>query len=186
MRIVTHVLALTTLLFAHYSWRPSVVDVSVDLPGAATSHELGTVGSSVMNHRQGQVLYGRGGIDMSELDVQMTAGCEEGQECEMIEPLVTVELQDGLLDPSATPGGRGQKRFSRQFPPRAPRVTNTVVQDVSDAFFVWLLYPPESFWVNLSPTESDRIIENNLGRTDVGKVMLVGREGGRGGTAGVK
>jgi len=29
-----------------------------------------------------------GGIDMSELDVAMTAGCQEGQQCEEVTPLV--------------------------------------------------------------------------------------------------
>jgi len=40
-----------------------------------------------------------GGIDMSELDVAMTAGCDEGQQCEEVTPLLTVELREPLLDP---------------------------------------------------------------------------------------
>jgi len=38
-----------------------------------------------------------GGIDMSELEVQMSAGCEEGQRCEEVTPLLTMELREPLL-----------------------------------------------------------------------------------------
>lgn len=95
---------------------------------------------------------------MSELELQMSAGCDPAQEgCEVIEPLVTVELRDDVLEANV---------------PRAPRAFDASVENVSDAFFVWLTHPPESFWVNLAPTESDRVIEGELGRTDVGKTLL--------------
>ena len=42
----------------------------------------------------------------------------------------------------------------------------------SDAFFVWLSLPPSTFWVNLSPDEPNRIIDDALGRTEVGRVLL--------------
>lgn len=42
----------------------------------------------------------------------------------------------------------------------------------SDAFFVWLSLPPSTFWVNLNPTESDRIVDAKLGTTDVGRILL--------------
>jgi hypothetical protein len=42
----------------------------------------------------------------------------------------------------------------------------------SDAFFVWLEVQPSKFWVNLNPTEPDRIIDPDLGRTDAGRAML--------------
>lgn len=42
----------------------------------------------------------------------------------------------------------------------------------SDAFFVWLSLAPQNFWVNLNPDEPERIVDDRLGRTDAGKVML--------------
>ncbi|MFD1051006.1 hypothetical protein ACFQ1S_38490, partial [Kibdelosporangium lantanae] len=42
----------------------------------------------------------------------------------------------------------------------------------SDAFFVWLSLPPSTFWVNLNPTEPDRIVDARLGTTDVGRILL--------------
>ncbi len=42
-----------------------------------------------------------------------------------------------------------------------------------DAFFVRLSLPREKFWVNLNPSEPDRIIDSELGKTDVGRIMLV-------------
>ena len=42
----------------------------------------------------------------------------------------------------------------------------------SDAFFVWLALPPQSFTVNLMPNEPDRIIDAQFGRTDAGRVLL--------------
>ena len=103
-----------------------------------------------------------GGIDMSALDLEMSAGCEEGTDgCEVVEPLVTVELRADFLDPRASGD------------PRAPSAVNdAAVAAVSDAFFVWLTRPPESFWVNLAPTESDRVIDAGLGDTDAGKTLL--------------
>ncbi|MFD9326131.1 hypothetical protein [Streptomyces sp. NPDC060065] len=42
----------------------------------------------------------------------------------------------------------------------------------SDAFFVWLSLDPSDFWVNLDPTEPDRIVDDQLGRTDAGRILL--------------
>ncbi|MEV5884815.1 hypothetical protein AB0L74_19125 [Streptomyces sp. NPDC052020] len=42
----------------------------------------------------------------------------------------------------------------------------------SDAFFVWLALPPSDFWVNLNPDEPDRVVDDRLGRTDAGRVLL--------------
>lgn len=86
---------------------------------------------------------------------------------QVVEPLVTLELHEYRPDPDGS-----TRRFTQRNRPPAPRASDALVDGVSDAFFVWLLHPPESFWVNLSPTEEDRVIEHSLGRTDVGKVML--------------
>ncbi|MEU8889835.1 hypothetical protein [Streptomyces sp. NPDC048442] len=48
----------------------------------------------------------------------------------------------------------------------------TAARQASDAFFVWLSMRPDSFWVNLSPDEPDRIVDPKIGRTDVGRIML--------------
>lgn len=42
----------------------------------------------------------------------------------------------------------------------------------SDAFFVWLSLNPSAFWVNLNPDEPDRIVDAQLGTTEVGRIML--------------
>ncbi|MEH1014825.1 hypothetical protein V6U90_17150 [Micromonospora sp. CPCC 206060] len=42
----------------------------------------------------------------------------------------------------------------------------------SDAFFVWLSMPESTFWVNLNPNEPNRIIDDMLGTTDVGRILL--------------
>jgi hypothetical protein len=44
--------------------------------------------------------------------------------------------------------------------------------DASDAFFIWLALPRETFWVNLKPNEPDKVVDPRLGRTVVGKIML--------------
>jgi hypothetical protein len=40
------------------------------------------------------------------------------------------------------------------------------------SFFTWLLLDARRFWVNLHPSEPDRIIDAELGRTDAGRIML--------------
>lgn len=39
-------------------------------------------------------------------------------------------------------------------------------------FFVGISLPNEAFWVNLRPDTEDKIIDNDLGKTDVGKILL--------------
>lgn len=41
-----------------------------------------------------------------------------------------------------------------------------------NSFFIGLTIPNDKFWVNLNPWEPDRIIEEDLDATDVGKIML--------------
>ncbi|TXS40351.1 hypothetical protein EAO75_35845 [Streptomyces sp. uw30] len=48
----------------------------------------------------------------------------------------------------------------------------TTATQSSDAFFVWLSLSPQDFWVNLNPNEPDRIVDDKLGRTDAGRVLL--------------
>ncbi|WP_020579129.1 hypothetical protein [Actinopolymorpha alba] len=46
------------------------------------------------------------------------------------------------------------------------------LREASDSFFVWLALDPSKFWVSLSPNEPDRVVDKQLGRTDVGKILL--------------
>jgi len=39
-------------------------------------------------------------------------------------------------------------------------------------FLIGLSLPDDRFWVNLNPWEADRIIDEDLGRTDLGRIML--------------
>lgn len=41
-----------------------------------------------------------------------------------------------------------------------------------NSLFVWLALPNSAFWVNLNPSEPDRIIDTELGKTDVGRILL--------------
>lgn len=104
-----------------------------------------------------------GGIDMSALQISETAGCKVGTAgCEVVSPLLTVEVSSGLVDANGTPT-----------PPTVIHdVTGGAARNHEDAFFVWLVHPPSSFWVNLAPTEATRVVDKGLGATDVGKVLL--------------
>jgi hypothetical protein len=42
----------------------------------------------------------------------------------------------------------------------------------SEAFFVWLSLPRSTFWVNLDPRDPRRVVDERLGTTDVGRVLL--------------
>lgn len=41
-----------------------------------------------------------------------------------------------------------------------------------DSLFIWLALPNSAFWVNLNPAEPGRIIDRELGKTDVGRILL--------------
>jgi hypothetical protein len=45
-------------------------------------------------------------------------------------------------------------------------------QQSLEFFFTALLNPDDKFWVNLAPWEPDRIIDKDLGKTDIGRIML--------------
>ncbi|ODS40990.1 MAG: hypothetical protein A7315_02270 [Candidatus Altiarchaeales archaeon WOR_SM1_79] len=48
---------------------------------------------------------------------------------------------------------------------------NTAQQPLN-AFLVGITLPDDIFWVNLNPGEPDRIIDENLEKTDIGRIML--------------
>ncbi|WP_143309313.1 hypothetical protein, partial [Candidatus Entotheonella palauensis] len=48
----------------------------------------------------------------------------------------------------------------------------TTAQAAPDCFFVWMAMPPQQFWVNLNPTEPNRIVATEMGKTHCGWIML--------------
>ncbi|GHB79557.1 hypothetical protein GCM10010331_78980 [Streptomyces xanthochromogenes] len=46
------------------------------------------------------------------------------------------------------------------------------VENMGDDLRTWLALDPRKFWVNLNPTEPDRIVDPALGQTNAGKAML--------------
>lgn len=79
-----------------------------------------------------------------------------------------------LSDPGD--GSGLQYSFSADFKPlKGDARTATgraALSQSSDAFFVWLSLAPQNFWVNLNPDEPERIVDDRLGRTDAGRVLL--------------
>jgi hypothetical protein len=66
-------------------------------------------------------------------------------------------------------GRRGLRYAFRGRPatgPSDPAVALDSAGQASDAFFAWLGLPPQSFWVNLNPSEPNRVIDLGLARTD--------------------
>ncbi len=54
---------------------------------------------------------------------------------------------------------------------KKPAVEDTT-KTLLNYFFVGISLPNDSFWVNLRPDSEDRIIDNDLAKTDVGKILL--------------
>ncbi len=72
-------------------------------------------------------------------------------------------------------GSLGPNSMTYSFKTPSPEISDSdlnAVRDASNAFFVWLELQPPQFWVNLNPGQPDTIIDPDLGRTDVGRVML--------------
>ncbi|WP_433222549.1 hypothetical protein ACQP00_23765 [Dactylosporangium sp. CS-047395] len=75
-----------------------------------------------------------------------------------------------------SPGG--DLRYAYSASPAGPGVASDVnggraaMAQMSDAFYVWLNLPTSKFWVNLNPSEPDRIIDAKLATTDVGRILL--------------
>ncbi|MEU5535438.1 hypothetical protein [Streptomyces sp. NPDC020362] len=97
----------------------------------------------------GPVAQAPGGIDFSALQLRYLSDPGDGS-----------GLQYSFEAPASTTGGT------------PPTAGTNAARLSSDAFFVWLELNPSTFWVNLNPTEPDRIVDADMGRTDVGRVML--------------
>lgn len=55
--------------------------------------------------------------------------------------------------------------------PKKPDLKNTI-KILLNYFFVGLTLPNDTFWINLRPDSEDNIIDPDLARTDVGKILL--------------
>ncbi|MGW8727042.1 hypothetical protein ACWGNF_13580 [Streptomyces sp. NPDC055808] len=53
-----------------------------------------------------------------------------------------------------------------------PRTGRQALTDSMAALRTWLALSPDKFWVNLNPSEPDRIIDAQLGRTNAGRALL--------------
>ncbi|MFI8266753.1 MULTISPECIES: hypothetical protein [unclassified Streptomyces] len=53
-----------------------------------------------------------------------------------------------------------------------PGLGARMVENLGDDLRTWLVLDPQKFWVNLNPTEPDRIVDPALGETNAGKAML--------------
>jgi restriction endonuclease fold toxin 5 of polymorphic toxin system len=100
------------------------------------------------NARQGGVAAGPrpGGVDFSTLQLRYLSAADVGGE-----PGVEYSFKNAV--------GAGEDD------PEAAR-------EASDAFFVWLELDPSQFWVNLNPSQPDKVMDPVLARTDVGRVLL--------------
>ncbi|MET9419482.1 hypothetical protein ABZY06_01920 [Streptomyces sp. NPDC006540] len=90
-----------------------------------------------------------GGIDFSSLELRHLSDPGDGS-----------GLQYAFQAPLSADGGG------------SPAAGLDAAESSSDAFFVWLSLEPSAFWVNLNPGEPDRIVDERLGRTDAGRVLL--------------
>ncbi|MFF2620137.1 hypothetical protein [Kitasatospora sp. NPDC058046] len=89
-----------------------------------------------------------GGVDFSTLEMRYISDTSDGiQYAYAAQPL---------------PGGYQQDN----------NLGTRVVKNLGDDLRTWLVLDPQKFWVNLNPTEPDRIVDPALGQTNAGKAML--------------
>ncbi|MFK4596570.1 hypothetical protein [Streptomyces pristinaespiralis] len=117
-------------------------------PAADPCGEGGTAGGLTRALTQ-PVPQAPGGIDFSSLELRHLSDPGDGS-----------GLQYAFQAPLSADGGG------------SPAAGLDAAQSSSDAFFVWLSLEPSAFWVNLNPNEPDRIVDERLGRTDAGRVLL--------------
>ena len=91
----------------------------------------------------------RAGVDFSKTALKATkvsGTCEASERCRRVPPLLSVPK------PLAWDAVRGLRR--------------------SPSFAVWMGLPESTFWVNLHPTQPDRMIDAGLGATETGRLLL--------------
>lgn len=92
-----------------------------------------------------------GGVDFSSLEMRYVADTYNGGLGSGIDYAYSL---DAAASEEASYGGREAAGLA------------------TDAFFTWLALPTDTFWVNLNPDEPDRIIDEQFGTTDAGRVLL--------------
>lgn len=90
-----------------------------------------------------------GGVDFTSLELRFVTDSVEGQ-AGMQYAFSADEIAEDLI----SYGGRRNADMAM------------------DAFYVWMALPQDSFWVNLNPTEPDRIVDDVFGQTEAGQVLL--------------
>jgi hypothetical protein len=74
--------------------------------------------------------------------------------------------------------GSGGVRYSFSASPAAPGTDQDLdsgldaIENSAADLRTWLVLDPSKFWVNLNPTEPNRIVDAQLGRTNAGKALL--------------
>lgn len=119
-------------------------------PGMQGLVDAGLFGASDVNPAGGSV-DAPGGVDFSTLELRYMSDVSSDKTRAM-----GYAFKAPAADGKRRGGGSGLRAARR----------------ASDAFFVWLALPPSAMWVNLNPSEPDRIIESRFGRTNAGRVLL--------------
>jgi len=92
-----------------------------------------------------------GGVDFSTLELRYVSDTYDGGLGSGVDYAYQVDPAEGV---EVSYGGRESAQLA------------------ADSFFTWLALPPSSFTVNLNPDEPERIIDDELGKTDAGRVLL--------------
>jgi hypothetical protein len=126
-------------------------------PGAAGAAAAGASAGALARALASPVSAAPGGIDFSSLELRYISEAKVGDRR-------NVRYAFKGVPGIGIAGG-----------PAADRRADTglrVAQESSDAFFVWLALPTHRFTVNLNPSEPNRIVDPELGRTDAGRILL--------------
>ncbi|MFF2327357.1 MULTISPECIES: hypothetical protein [unclassified Streptomyces] len=123
--------------------------VQADCGDSTTGKAAGVPGSGLVGALSEPAAQAPGGIDFSSLQLRYLSDPGDGS-----------GLQYSFEAAPSTAGGT------------SPADGVNAARLSSDAFFVWLSLAPSGFWVNLNPDEPDRIVDDRLGRTDAGRVLL--------------
>lgn len=90
-----------------------------------------------------------GGIDLSSVELRYFSEYQEGP----------IYVQSAALHATPAETGRG--------------INLDRASELSwNSLYVWLALHSQKFWVNLNPAEPNRIVDPELGKTDVGRILL--------------
>ncbi|WP_328948709.1 hypothetical protein OG778_10185 [Streptomyces sp. NBC_00184] len=132
---------------ATFTYRSGAVQAECD--DSPTSEAAGVPDSGLVRMLSEPVAQAPGGIDFSSLQLRYLSDPGDGSGLQY-----SFEALTSATGGTLPTDGVNAARLS------------------SDAFFVWLSLNPQNFWVNLNPNEPNRIVDDQLGRTDAGRVLL--------------